>query len=157
MEKPIYIHYGSDVFDPKITLEAKYAKRFWDTGCYIKPGGLWASPENAYISWKEWCESEDFHTDRLDKSFRFHLKDGARVLDIFKLLDLRGYTVHGATPFGHNLYLDLDMIYRDYDAMEVHHEDNYWELHGSTIFNAWDVDSICVWNPDVVEVIKEEG
>ena len=155
MEKSIYVHYGNDTFDPGQVRYAKFNKRNGGNGCYRKPGGLWASPVDAWISWKEWCEGEDFHTDLLDSFFTFTLKDGAKVLDICKLEDIEGYIkVIDEGKYGTHYYLDLDKIYREFDAMEIHHEGHYNELHDSDIFYAWDVDSICVWNPDMVEVIR---
>jgi len=34
--------------------------------------------------------------------------------------------------------------------MEVYMNDNYNELHNTPIFYVWDVDSLVVWNPDMV-------
>ena len=39
-----------------------------------------------------------------------------------------------------------------YDGMVLIHGKHYWELH-ETAFYTWDVDSICVWNPDAIEII----
>lgn len=157
MEKSIYVHYGNDTFDPLLVRYAKFNKRNGGCGRYRKPGGLWASPVDAWISWKEWCEGEDFHTDRLDSFFTFTLKESAKVLDIYKLSDVDGYVKdlrYEGMEDRPEWYLDLDKIYDEFDAMEIHHEGHYIELHDSDIFNLWDVDSICVWNPDVIEVIR---
>lgn len=146
-----YIHYGHKSFDPIYMLSTmnhafKYRRR-------DKPHGLWASPVDCELPWKEWCENEDFHTDTLDKSFTFSLSPDARVLHVNHILDIE--------PFIRYERLDPDLlwsypelrlntIYNKYDAMEVHMSKHWNELHDSPLFYSWDVDSIVVWNPDVI-------
>ena len=50
---------------------------------------------------------------------------------------------------------------RYYDALEIDHSEHYCELHGFSNcqgqwFYSWDVDSILIWNPDVVVELKEK-
>ena len=44
----------------------------------------------------------------------------------------------------------------EFDGMVLIHGKHYCELH-SNGFGTWDVDSICVWNPDIIELIKQKG
>lgn len=142
-----YIHYGHDSFDPVYLLSTmnpvyKYRRR-------DKPHGLWASPVDCKWGWKDWCESEDYSTGPLDKSFTFELKT-CRVLHVRKPKDIEPYVerVSEGYLFDH-CKLNLAKIYNEYDAMELHLSEN-WRLRDIEVFYGWDVDSIVVWNPDVV-------
>ena len=137
----MYIHYGNAKFDP-----ARFdAVR--NRPARNKPfGGLWASPVSAKLSWKAWCESSDFATCREDNAFRFRLKDGANVLHIRTKEDVRYL-------FRVDSYFRKDFDFEGLrevglDAIELHLSECpelYDELYG------WDVDSILVLNPHVIE------
>ena len=61
-----YIHYGHSEFRPELFREIKNRYAF------VKPlGGLWASPVDAKLGWKEWCTDENFCVGRLLDSFTF--------------------------------------------------------------------------------------
>lgn len=168
----IYRHYGSHKFDPEkcsIELEPAILR-------YFKPrGGLWASPiGDEYFTWKEWCEGEEFRTERLQEYFDFKLKPDSRVMTITSLEDceqLLPYLYTDPSEWGN--MINMDELLNDYDAIELIHGDNYNVLHlggwqppaGSIspalrmfagTFYAWDVDSIVINNPDIVIELKEE-
>lgn len=141
----IYIHYGDDVFYPGLIHGPHNDEHF------NKPlNALWASPEKSNYSWEVWCKMNDFHTDRLDKFFRFKLKEGAKVLyidslDKVKLLPKLLSEYLAIQPYDFDLLKSMG-----YDAVEISISDCgdlYMALYG------WDCDSITVLNPDVVEVI----
>ena len=46
--------------------------------------------------------------------------------------------------------LNLEKIYKHFDAMELHLSDDRNGLRDTNVFYGWDVDSIVVWNPDVI-------
>jgi len=164
-----YIHYGSDKFDPErfMPVDDSYFDNYNPIMDINKPHhgvGLWASPVSCYISWKEWCENEDFHTERLQSHFEFTLKPEAKVLTIKCLNDIEPYTNTIAalkshdykgiiTPWDYKrLAIDFKAIFDKFDAMElVHSPKTYMELHDG-LFNAWDVDSIIIWNKEVISV-----
>lgn len=156
----MYIHYGCDHFDFD-RLNKQYLEvmnDFCNQNNFLNkpPIGLWASPVNCHLAWKDWCEAEDFHTDRLDKSFTFSLTNDAKVLMVESTDDVNAY-IKSDDLFSamHIKYVDFEKIMRHYDAMELCHDDNYMELHSYPgMFNSWDVDSIVVWNPKVVREIK---
>jgi hypothetical protein len=146
----IYRHYGADKFDPNHI----YTK----TGLY-KPLGLYASPQNSkkFWVWKNWCIGNEYSTGSLDIWFDFRLTKDAKVLKIRKPSDVKDYLIDD--PNSYNIFdwditdgklLDLDRLYKDYDAMLVIHGNDYNELHFSHLFYGWDVDSICIWNLDKV-------
>ena len=150
-----YVHYGANEFIPeKVTEDAKY----WRKNSIGKPSGLWASPLNAELNWKDWCEEEDFHTERLDESFKFKLKNGSRILEVHQIEDILLYVV--PNNFGFRLWvgsesklvlLNRDALMSDFDGMELYLSEN-WLLR-DMYFYTWDCDSICIWNSDVIEVL----
>lgn len=143
-----YVHYGNSIFRPELIV--KKLDRF------DKPSGLWASPEDSVWGWKEWCEAEQFKSEEyLNESFKFTLKNNARVLHVYSLNDVTPYLAWDDLLSRHKL--NLPMIYSEFDAMEVHMSGNWCELHDSELFYSWDVDSIVVWNPEVVELNKGEN
>lgn len=154
----VYVHYGSDTFNrAQVVISASD----WNKVLIGKPNGLWASPVDAKGGWKDWCEGEEFHLDALDKHFKFKLKDTARILEVHNIEDIFRYVYEHR--FGWELwyngkstkvYLDNQALMEDFDGMELYLSENY-KLRDQ-FFSAWDCDSICIWNPDVIEVIKEE-
>ena len=63
----------------------------------------------------------------------------------------------------YNNIIDIMRVYEEYDAMELIHGDNYELFHSGFIvpntedeekvagmFNTWDADSICIWNPEII-------
>lgn len=143
----IYIHYGSTKFDKE-----KFNEEIKNEPHWSKPAngaGLWASPINTDFSWKHWCESEQFRECSEDNCFKFKLKDNAKVLTVTKLSDVSNYII-GSIYSG---WLDFEkMVVNGYDAIELIHGDNYRELHFS-LFNSWDCDSICIFNPKIMEFV----
>lgn len=147
-----YIHYNSDVFDKErlkraLTYNKKYRK-------FDKPFGLWASPVDSQLGWKEWCECERFRLESLEKSFTFTLSPEAKILTINNLKDAASYVIEdckelrdGRLDFYYDR-LDLANIYENYDAMEVNISNDY--RFRNSVFHGWDVDSICIWNPDII-------
>lgn len=147
-----YIHYGSNkfhsFFPPK------------NEGRWTKPiGGLWASRTDAKFGWKDWVEKNQFHEDSLLSSFKFTLKDDARVLHIYesaqvdKLPSLYKEDTLFACP-------NFEQIQKDYDAMELHlseerfpddadwtYKSLYYKLYG------WDCDCILIFNYKIVQPI----
>lgn len=150
-----FIHYGADGFDSR-----KFRATLDHSPRYDKPAGLWASPlepEDGFdevYSWKEWCEAEDFHTERLEKSFKFRLRPEARVLVIRSLKDAEPYILKGTASNTFDYRLDLNKIYAHFDAMLVWMSQS--ELHDFFLFYTWDVDSICVWNSGAIELLPSE-
>jgi len=164
----IYIHYGSSHFDKNL-LENSVKYKYTDyklKNRFFKPEGLWGSPVDT-DDWKNWCEAEDFRVDALhigsffDKSFKFKLKSTAKILVIKSFNDAIPYIEDLEISYIHDSVrpyfskLNLEKIYDNFDGMELIHGDNWYELHIESFFNSWDVDSIVIWNPDVIEEIKD--
>lgn len=109
---------------------------------------------------------EEFYVDKLDKYFDFKLKDNARVLRIEKIKDLDKlprvniYDGFNALKTLNTMHFDINFeeIAKNYDAILVYmyryrdektdwHNNMYFELYG------WDVDTLLVLNPDVIEIV----
>lgn len=153
MKHKLYVHIGSDTFDKKLFKPIKNIEHF------VKPsGGLWGSPIDSAYGWEDWVKSNNFNQtlgfEKYGKArFCFKLKDTAKLLyidkvDILKdLPQVNDDVFQIAKPF---VALDFESLKQNYDAIELDisaDSDLYWELYG------WDVDSILVLNPDVVDII----
>lgn len=151
-----YIHYGNDHFDLDIFKEKAANTR--DNSFMNKPPyGFWASPVGIdYWTWRDWCESEDYHTERLDKSFKFTLTKEARVLTVRQRENIFPYLINNNIL--KRKILDFNTIMTSFDGMElIHgHGRNFTDLHYNE-FYAWDVDSIVIWNPYIIVPINKAG
>ena len=155
----IYIHYGSDKFD--IDKFHGFENTIYSDLAINKPApkvGLWGSPTDCWLSWRDWCEDEDFHTENLEKSFTFTLSPEAKILTVQKCSDVEAFykswsEIDESFDSLHDLCkaIDFQAIFdAGYDGVElVHSQKYYMELHMGP-FYSWDVDSIVVWNPDVI-------
>lgn len=159
----VYIHYNSNEYDKERLRRAvnDSVKHYLEYPFQDKPHGLWASPEKCDLSWKDWCEYEDFYVEKLEKSFKFKLSPKAKILHINKLKDAYKYIIKGEENFvsypnlSYTYYeLDIKRIYHYYDGIEVIMSNDYINFHNNRIFYSWDVDSLCVWNPDVIIPVK---
>lgn len=144
-----YIHYGHTLFDQDIFQPVKNQE--WGAA---KPlGGFWASPVDAERSWKNWCEDEEFRLENLNTSFRFHLKDDARVFHIYRSDQLQQLpeldTIIKVTWY----CIDFEKAAENWDAIELHLSEEicddyleslYFRLYG------WDCDSILIMNPEII-------
>ena len=155
-----YIHYGASMLDKSRVSETRKG--------YIlksKPDkGLWASPVNAEWGWKDWCEAEDFRMDTFSESFRFRIDKKAKILRVRCEEDILPFVIFDTDETINRFRgmlgckteisdeLDLERLYRMFDGIELFLSNDY-SMHNG-IFNSWDVDSIVVWNPNVILPIK---
>ena len=145
--KKTYIHYGNKSFENEKFIEIRNDN-------WVKPiGGLWASDINAKFGWKDWCKQENFRECNIANSFKFKLKENAKILLIDnaqKLSELPKVDMPYKTSW---INLDFEKIKKEYDAIEVlislDHK-LYWDLYG------WDCDSILIMNPKCIKVIENE-
>ena len=148
----VYIHYGADHYD-----DTKFKPISNYNSIINKPkGGFWASPVDANWGWKDWCDSEQFHIDRLNYSFKFTLVNGSKVFHIRTLKDIFKLPFGKEPESGHiyrmNWYYNWEKIAEKYDAVELHMSENYMLFHWT--FYSWDVDSIVILKPGIVREIK---
>lgn len=80
MKAIVYIHYGSTVFDSSKGFPIRNETN------WSKPrGGLWASRQNSTFGWKTWCEQEEFRDCDEHNSFKFRLRDNAKIAVIHNM------------------------------------------------------------------------
>ena len=163
-----YIHYGhivtkpikNGIFKPLVKQPAKFDKSLFNpirNVGFVKPeGGYWASPIDTDYGWKDWCEAEDFRTCDENNSFKFTLKEGAKVLYIKYYTDLEGLPrdesmIH--LEYGFVTYLDFEKLAEQYDAIELDLDYDYHKLYFGLC--GWDCNSILIMNPDIIVPIEE--
>lgn len=149
----IFISYGTDEFDVnKFRQPIFNSKRAMINN---KPvGGLWASPIDAQFGWVDFCDCSSFHLKTLAKHFIFKLKPNANIYIIDNVEDLRKIST---IPFYGELCINWELL-QDFDGIFV--TDNGRKLKvvkGLRGLDAWDVASICVFNPDIIIPIKENA
>lgn len=111
-----YIHYGDKQFNPN-KFEAIRNEYLW-----VKPmGGLWASPVDAELGWKNWCEDNDFRECNEENSFKFTLSKDANVCHIYSVKDLENLPRQELLPEHYSVnrkyLLDFEnMVNSGYDA-----------------------------------------
>lgn len=159
-----YVHLGKSKFDK----EEFFSIRNSDFG--TKPrGGYWASPTDSHKTY------EDYIIDNIEDykptvKTIFKLKDDARLLVIKNVKQLsklpinrksKSYMNDMRTSAMYKVYLDFEKLAEEYDAMLVYmnkgassQDDRlmntvFYKLYG------WDVDSLLVFNKNVIEVLEE--
>lgn len=149
-----FIHYGHRHFDKQNNFKPIKNKYI-----FTKPeGGLWGSPINSPLSWKRFFIKEDMKSiwgsDYITKWFTFRLKDNAKVLFITSTEELKDLPhmprEHDLSIFDMWEILDFEKLTEQYDCMIVllSEDDRLY----STL-TPWDVDSILIFNPDIVEEV----
>ena len=151
-----YIHYGHDAseFDPKLIANASCC------AVLSKPDkGLWASPIDSDWGWKDWCELEEWSCSDMSKSFIFTLTSTAEILEIHREEDILPYLIREQDEFllrrritNPCEKLNRELLYKKFDGIELFISEN-WSMHDG-VFCTWDCDSICVWNPEVIELVR---
>lgn len=150
----IYIHYGSEAFDPDAF------KPIRNLPSFNKPtGGLWASPIDAETSWKGFVEFELEGRGRYDlsKHFCFRLTPSAKVAHIHSEEDMSLLEWRPTETSADFFVPDFEKMLLDgWDAIELHYTESgagQTDLRESSIsyrFDSWDADSILVLNPKVL-------
>lgn len=145
MKEKTYIHYGSAIFNPNLFKPIRNEQR------WVKPkGGLWASPVEAILGWKDWCEREEFRECIEENSFKFTLPE-SNIFVIDSVEQLKELPVI-CDPAWSSISTLIDFekcMWLGYDAIELNLSTDhrlYWELYG------WDCDSILVMNPDKIKI-----
>lgn len=127
---------------------------------YHKPhGGLWSSPVNSDIGWKDWCLGEDFMLEKLKESFRFKIKETSKVYIIDNEVDLKNIPMKLETSFSFRPFercidyegmknVGYDAIWLTGHGMRSTREDHY----GMTTYG-FDCETLLILNPDIIEEI----
>jgi hypothetical protein len=130
--------------------------------------GLWACPIDSNLGWEQWCKAEDFTSaiDKMKYSFFFKLRPGAKIYPIdnindlnkistaYQILDLGDRRVkQKKIDFTSLLAKGYDGIYASENAVRVLR--NNCNIEMDELYY-WDVESICIFNPNVIIPIGED-
>ncbi len=150
----VFVHYGSTEFDMDV-FERAYTRSF-----DVKPeSGFWASPLDSQNSWDRWCKSEHFRLNHPNIRCEFTVTPEAKILQVSTLDDiafmLQKYPMQclsGILPYGNYMEQGLPCIMIDYEAMAKDFDGiNYDHAALGNILGPWDCDSICIFNPEVMQ------
>lgn len=122
--------------------------------------GLWASPVDSTWGWRNFCMGENFNLDKLSDRFLFRLSPDSKIYVVDDAEDLDAISTFGMDRFGWKtidfrklLNNGYDGIYATRDAICI--PDNVKTMLKG--LHAWDVESICVFNKDVIIPIDDES
>lgn len=122
--------------------------------------GLWASPVDSEWGWRNFCMDGGWNLERLTNKFLFRLSPDAKIYVVNDVEDLDAISAPGWDYFGYDTIdfrglLDegFDGIYITRDAVYIH-DNAETKLKG---LDLWDVESICVFNKDVIIPIDDES
>ena len=143
------IHYGSNSFEKDWFAPVK------NSGFLNKPeGGLWASPVNSEYGWIDWCKSENFMLQKLEKSFKFNCNGSFIVInkpeDLEELpLCFEEHFIEIGLKFS---YFDFEKIAKEVDGVYLTEAGQYrTRLSFPLNLYGWDCESVLIFNPDVIK------
>lgn len=119
--------------------------------------GLWACPLESTYGWKEWCEKEEFFIG--NNLFTFKLKDNAKIYvidnyeDLEKISTLKDRFGMRYINFKQLLDNNYDGIYASENAVKSLRYINDGSIQD---LSSWDVESLCVFNPNVIIPLSQE-
>lgn len=155
----IFISYGTDKFDPRKTRHIKL-RSVWSR-IHNKPeGGVWASPVCSKFGWADFCNRDAFQLKTLNKHFLFKLNSDANIYIIDTIDDLKRCSYFdeeiGQYIIDVPKLVDLyDGIYLTYNgAVNLRHTPYNSRVSD---LSSWDIESICIFNPYVIEPIEEDA
>ncbi len=161
-EKVIYVHYGTNVFDPAQFIRVRNCS--WMAK--PEPGtGFWASREDDPDGWANWCKQNHYLEEDLHPWLRFLLADNANVLELvtpdqletlsktqpWKVTDAKlsdPPTMEELTAYftPEHCYLDFEKLDADgVDAIELR---NYFLFQ--EYLPTWDCNCILILHPDII-------
>jgi hypothetical protein len=126
----------------------------------MKPNGLWVSVENSgSISWKEWCEAEDFVRATLDKPHQVLIKKSAQILLILSLKGLDDFhrkyrqPLYKGSKFCGINWLEVANGYQGIIISPYQYKrrlspiEMFW-------YYPWDCASGCIWDVSAIEDVQ---
>lgn len=116
---------------------------------FIKPdGGLWASPVDAAYGWKDWCLSEQFRCECLEKSFLFHIE--GNILRIDSIADLDQLQWGDSLGIGWISPLYEPLLASGVDAIHLTDNGQRETRFSRPGLYGWDCESVLVLNANCV-------
>ena len=162
----VFVTYLPEKFDRKKFKGIEYD---WQIQMVNKcRNGLWASPIDSNLGWEQWCKEENFTSaiDKMKYSFFFKLRPGAKIYPIDNINDLKKISTayqrdDKGRVRGKQKKIDfISLLAKGYDG--IYASENAVRTLRNT-FNSemdelysWDVESICIFNPNVIIPIGED-
>ncbi len=151
LKNRIFVAYGTDKYDENKFKNADIENTF--TLINNKPfGGLWASPLDSKWGWGHFCSSEEFRLNTLGKHFLFKLKPNAKIYVIDNQEDYKKI----AGLYNHINYRKLMINHYDGIFMTLNGLNAASKIDSSAV-SAWDVESLCVFNKNIIIPIDENA
>lgn len=150
----VFVSYGTDSFS-----EENFKTPIFNQVNNKPHGGFWGSPIDSKYGWGQWSDDNDFNIMSLDKHVLFKVKRGSRIyiIDTKEDLDNISKAVEDYISKYKENVIDFDRLVKNYDGIYV--TDNavrkLRHVAGGTGLYTWDVESICIFNPNVIEIIPE--
>lgn len=121
-------------------------------------GGLWASPLGSKWGWGDFCSHDAFNLETLDKHFLFRLKSSANIYVIDNIDDLKRIST-SRNYYGNRNAINLFELVGDYDGVFVSADAVGALRYCADVegLASWDVESLCIWNKDMIEPIEENA
>lgn len=159
----VFVSYLKKKFHPKDVTGIRI-QDFSDVPYFDKcRGGLWACPVDTVYGWDDFCRGQEF--SRGGNKFYFRLRPEAKIYAINNEDDYLRVATKKCYG-GVNCYIDFEKLLRKgYDGIYVSSEAiaqcgdsmygfmKHGHAHG---LDGWDVESICIFNPDVIFPISSE-
>lgn len=124
---------------------------------FIKPiGGLWSCPVNSDWGWKDWCEYNGFKEERLSNWFKFKLDENSNVFVIDNPEDLNEMNemANYVTLYG-DVFPDFEKLSGSFDGILLTDIGESCTRFTHPGLRGWDVESLLIFNPEVIEVVEE--
>lgn len=154
-----FISYGTDKFDINKVKPINIGSE-WSRVANKPEGGLWGSPVGSKFGWADFCNRESFRLRTLNKHFLFKVKKSAKICIIDNLEDLKKH-IYFDIEIGKYI-LDIYKLVNSYDGIYLTNNGAItlsnipYKLNISDL-QTWDVESICIFNPRVVEPVIEDA
>lgn len=160
----IFISYGTDKFDINKMREINNdinSREMIISLSRNKPlGGLWASPLCSDTSWGEWCSGNNFRLESLSTHFLFKISKDSKIYVINNLDDLVKISNYYHPKIGKRC-INIPYLLENYDGIFVTssavHKLRYVDDYVLNDLYSWDVESICIWNSDIIIPIEENA
>ena len=178
----VFVSYGTDSFS-----EENFKIPVMSGEINKPHGGFWGSPIDSKYGWGKWCDENDFYTEKLSQHVLFKVKKGAKIyiIDTKEDLDniskyednediindiknrwkisyseaLKIYNQSNLSKSYSKKIINFDYLYKHYDGIFV--TDNavsaLRHVRDGIGLYTWDVESICIFRPEAMEIVNENA
>lgn len=148
--KQVYIHRGHDRFYPECLVAPRYI-----INRSLKPECALFACKQETDDWIKWCKSENYGTLEGWKShFLFTLSDDTRLLILNTIDKYRKLYSKYVEDVPYGIMYNWTDVRKKYDAVYIGMSSDYRLIEK---FPLYDVDQLIVFNPEVVQVVKEDS